>query len=189
MYTQRMALYTGKGDDGTTKLFSTKNKERLPKDDAVFEALGTVDELNTVLGWCRVACTTDWIAGDKTISAILLDVQHHLFTIQAELAGAKKNIPAKNIKQIEERIAIIEEQLPEITTFFVPGGNELSSRLDIGRAVSRRAERRLVSLNGDRKLSEQTLVYANRLSSLLYALTRFVNHKTDIQEQPPEYVE
>ena len=183
-----MALYTGKGDAGTTKLFDTPSGERVPKSSPIFEALGTVDELNTTVGWCRVGCGVDWMVGDRTMSAILLDVQNHLFTIQAELAGAGKHIPATHVTDIEIRIAIIEEQLPEITTFFVPGGTELSARLDMARAVSRRAERRLVELSADeRALSEHTLKYANRLSSLLYALVRFVNHKVGSHEQPPEY--
>ena len=184
-----MALYTGKGDEGTTKLFDTKAGERVPKSAPVFEALGTFDELNTIVGWCRVACAIDWLVGEKTTSTILLDVQEHLFTIQAELAGAKKKIPAKNIKDIEALIAAIDEQLPEIATFFVPGGNELSARLDIARTVSRRAERSLVCVIEDgTKISAHTLTYANRLSSLLYALVRFVNHKCDIQDVPPSYI-
>jgi len=184
-----MALYTGKGDKGTTKLFDSKKGERVFKDAPVFEALGTVDELNTVLGWCRSACSTDWFVGDKSVGDILVDVQHHLFTIQAELAGADKSIPEQNVHHIESRIIIIEEKIPEITTFFVPGGSELSSRLDVARAVSRRAERRLVTLNEEgREVSEYTLMYANRLSSLLYALVRFVNHNSSVEEQPPEYV-
>jgi len=184
-----MALYTGKGDGGTTKLFDTKAGVRVSKSNPVFEALGTFDELNTVVGWCRPACFIDWIVGDKTVSAILLDVQQHLFTIQAELAGAKKHIPAKNVKDIEALIAIIEEQLPEITTFFIPGGNELSARLDIARTVSRRAERSLVRLTEEgTKITDHTLTYANRLSSLLYALVRFVNHKSEIEDTPPTYV-
>ncbi len=184
-----MALYTGKGDGGTTKLFDSKSGERVSKSAAVFEALGTLDELNTFVGWCRSACVVDWMVEQQPISAVLFEVQQHLFTIQAELAGAKKHIPAKNVKELEARIAYIEMQLPEITTFFVPGGSELSSRLDVTRAVSRRAERRLVAVTEDgRKLSEFTLAYANRLSSLLYALVRFVNHKTGTTDTPPEYV-
>lgn len=182
-------LYTGKGDKGTTKLFTSKKGERVSKSDPIFEALGTVDELNTVLGWCRAACQVDWLVGEKSASAILLDVQQHLFTIQAELAGAGKSIPPENVEELENRIAVIEKQLPEITTFFVPGGSELSSRLDIARAVSRRAERRLVDLTeSGEDISEHTLVYANRLSSLLYALVRFVNHMNGDEEKQPEYV-
>lgn len=185
-----MALYTGKGDKGTTKLFDSKKGERVPKSSPIFEALGTVDELNTVLGWCKSACSVDWMVGDKSMSAVLLDVQNHLFTIQAELAGAGKSIPLKNVQEVEDRIATIEEQLPEITTFFVPGGSELSARLDMARAISRRAERRLVELGEtEKQVSEHTLTYANRLSSLLYALVRFENYMHGMEEQPPEYVQ
>ena len=185
-----MALYTGKGDGGTTKLFDSKSGERIGKESGIFEALGTVDELNTVLGWCRAGCTVDWLVGEKTIRALLEDVQHHLFTVQAELAGAGKSIPKQHVTDLEERIAIIEGKLPEITTFFVPGsGGEISARLDVARAVSRRAERTLVRVaSNERELSEHTLAYANRLSSLLYALVRFVNHMEGVEEQPPEYV-
>jgi len=146
------------------------------KDAPIFETLGTMDELNTVLGWCRSVCAIDWLVGEKMISAILLDVQNHLFTIQAELAGAKKSIPAKEVSQMENIIVIIDEQLPEIKSFFVPG--------------SRRAERRIVVLNNsDKKISEYTMKYTNRLSSLLYALVRFVNYQTDTDEQSPKYVD
>ena len=184
-----MALYTGKGDKGTTKLFDSKKGERVSKASPIFEALGTLDELNAVVGWCRAGCAIDWLVGDKSIASVLLDVQHHLFTIQAELAGAEKSIPEAQVRDIEARIKLIEKELPEITTFFVPGGSELSTRLDLARAVSRRAERRLVTLSEtDRALSEYTLAYANRLSSLLYALVRLVNHRADTEEVPPEYV-
>lgn len=185
-----MALYTGKGDKGTTKLFNTPTGERLSKASPEFEALGTVDELNTLVGWCRSACTIDWLVGDTRTSQMLLDVQHHLFTVQAELAGAGKSIPKKNITDIEKLIAEIEKELPEIKTFFVPGGSELSSRLDIARAVSRRAERRVVEVHeSGANIGEHTLTYMNRLSSLLYALVRLVNHRSSTDEQPPEYVD
>lgn len=184
-----MALYTGKGDKGTTKLFNTPSGKRLSKSSVQFEALGTVDELNTVVGWCRSACTIDWLVGDARISQMLLDVQHHLFTVQAELAGAGKSIPKKNVTEIEKLIAKVEEELPEIATFFVPGGSELSSRLDMARAVSRRAERRVVEVHeSGEKIKENTLAYMNRLSSLFYALVRLVNHRTATDEKPPEYV-
>lgn len=186
-----MVLFTGKGDRGTTKLFDSESGVRVSKSSAIFEALGTLDELNTVVGWCRIACSTDWMVGEKSISILLLEMQQHLFTIQAEVAGAGKSIPVDNIRNIEERIQLIEEQLPEIKTFFVPGGTELSARLDIARTVSRRAERRLVEIleKGERSVSEHTLAYANRLSSLLYALVRLVNHRERIVEQSPKYVQ
>ena len=79
--------------------------------------------------------------------------------------------------------------MPPIKTFLVPGGTELSARLDIARAVARRAERRLVTLHesGERTVSESSRAYANRLSSLLYALTRLTNHRAGIVENPPQY--
>ncbi|PCI30862.1 ATP:cob(I)alamin adenosyltransferase [Candidatus Kaiserbacteria bacterium] len=182
MYTHIMALYTGKGDGGKSGLFTG---ERLSKDEGIFEALGTVDELNTFVGWCKVACGIDWLINERRTSDILLDVQHHLFTIQAELAGAEKGIPEESIKDMEFLIETIEGKLPKIVSFLIPGGNELSSRLDITRTVSRRAERRLIS---DGSVSKNTLTYANRLSSLLYALVRFVNHNSNVEEKPPEYI-
>jgi len=183
-----MALYTGKGDGGTTKLFDTKSGERVSKHSIMFDALGTLDELNTFVGWCRAGCAVDWRIGDSMMSALLLDVQNRLFTAQAELAGADKTIPLADVKDIETTIAIIEGELPEITTFLVPGGTELSARLDIARTVARRAERLLVGVHeGERKLSPHTLAYMNRLSSLLYALVRFVNERHEAIERPPEY--
>lgn len=184
-----MTLYTGKGDDGTTKLFTSKKGERVPKSDPVFDALGTVDELNTVVGWCKCACGVDWMLGNVQMSAILLGVQHALFAIQAELAGAEKYVPLECVQEVEVYITLIEAQVPEITTFLVPGANELSARLDIARAVARRAERALiVASESGVEIATDTLVYINRLSSLLYALVRLVNHKADVVEQQPEYV-
>jgi cob(I)alamin adenosyltransferase len=184
-----MALYTGKGDGGTTKLFNSPAGKRESKADSVFETLGTVDELNTFVGWCRAACTVDWFVKGNRTSTILFEVQNHLFTMQAELAGAGKEVPEESVRKLETLISDIEEELPEIKSFFVPGGTELSARLDITRAVARRAERRLVALTEEGlKLSPHTLAYANRLSSLLYALVRLVNERTGTEEQPPEYV-
>ena len=182
-------LYTRKGDDGTTKLFTSQTGERVSKSDPIFEALGTVDELNTIVGWCRAGCSTDWMIEDTPMRAIVLDVQHALFTIQAELAGAMMYIPHETIDEIEQLINTIEQQLPPIETFLIPGANELSARLDNARAVARRTERVLIAAHdGGVEIAEDTRVYLNRLSSLLYALVRFVNHKLDVDEQPPEYL-
>lgn len=184
-----MALYTGKGDKGTTKLFDSGKGERVSKTSDIFEALGTLDELNTVLGWCKVNCGEDLKVEEETCASLIHEVQDHVFTIQAEVAGAQQSIPKEHVKALEGKIASIESELPEIKTFFVPGGTELSARFDIARAVSRRAERRvlLIHESEDRKVGEHTRVYLNRLSSLLYALVRFVNHHAGIREKPPEY--
>lgn len=183
-----MTLYTGKGDKGTTKLFDSPQGERVSKAGLMFEVLGTLDELNTCIGWCKVAAA-DLLIDDQSGISILREVQDHIFTIQAEVAGAQKTISETSISDIEGIINAVELELPEITTFLIPGGNELSARLDMARALSRRVERRLVALNeeGKRALSEHSLKYSNRLSSLLYALVRIVNHRGNIDESAPSY--
>lgn len=185
-----MALFTGKGDGGTTKLFDTQSGVRVSKSSPVFECLGMLDELNTLAGWCKVACPDDLTFGGRKVKEILHKVQNHLFTIQAEVAGAQKSVPQSSVEAVSALINDIEKELPEIKTFLVPGGTELSARLDVTRAVSRRAERRLVAIHesGDRAVSDSSRAYANRLSSLFYALTRLVNHRAGVSETPPSYL-
>lgn len=184
-----MAFFTGKGDQGTTKLFDTKSGVRVPKSSLVFEALGMLDELNTLVGWCKVACPEDFDVQGHLGKELLHDVQDCLFTIQAEVAGAQKFVPHSNTNAMSALITTLEKSLPEVKTFLVPGGTELSSRFDITRAVARRVERRLVALHesGERVVSESSRAYANRLSSLFYALTRLVNYRAGVSEKPPSY--
>src|SRR3989338_2942988 len=184
-----MALFTGKGDEGTTKLFDSEPGQRASKASPIFECLGMLDELNTLVGWCKAECPEDLVTQERRVKIILPDVQDHLFTLQAEVAGAQKSIPLSSVEALGVMINRIEGEMPPITTFLVPGGTELSSRLDIARAVARRAERRLVTLHesGEREVSASSRAYANRLSSLLYALTRFVNHEAGAKEEPPAY--
>jgi ATP:cob(I)alamin adenosyltransferase len=148
-----------------------------------------VGEINGLTGWCRVACPTELLAREQSVRDMLRDVQDHLFTIQAEVAGAPKSVPQASVETLGEVIAAIERSLPEVKTFLVPGGTEFSARLDIARAVSRRVERRLVQLHesGERTISPSSRAYANRLSSLLYALTRLANDAASIAEMPPQY--
>ncbi|MDO8514403.1 MAG: cob(I)yrinic acid a,c-diamide adenosyltransferase [bacterium] len=197
-----MVLFTGKGDDGTTKLFdsgraskdgarhdSAESGKRASKASPIFECLGMLDELNTLVGWCKAGCPDDLVAQERSVRIILHDVQDHLFTLQAEVAGAAKSIPLSSVEAMGVFIGRVESEMPPIKTFLVPGATELSARLDIARAVARRAERRLVTLHesGERRVSEPSRAYANRLSSLLYALTRLVNHRTGVVENPPAY--
>ncbi len=184
-----MTFFTGKGDGGTTKLFDSKPGERVTKTSPIFECLGNLDELNGLAGWCKVAAPAEMKAGERSVRDILRDVQDHLFTIQAEVAGAPKSVPPSSVERLGELIGAIEKTLPEVKTFLVPGGTEFSARLDIARAVSRRAERRLVQLHesGEREVSASSRAYANRLSSLFYALTRLANDTARIAEEPPQY--
>ena len=184
-----MTFFTGKGDGGTTKLFDTKPGVRVSKSSVIFECLGMLDELNCLVGFCKVAAPADFIVCGRNCKEILHDVQDHLFTLQAEVAGAKKLVSASSVEKLSALINEIEKELPEIKTFLVPGGTELSARFDMARALSRRVERRLVSLHesGERIISEASRAYANRLSSLFYALVRIENHRNGIAENPPRY--
>ena len=142
----------------------------------------------------RLVSGDDFAASDDIrsidIGKILLDVQDHLFTLQAEVAGAPKSITGDSVNNINSLINGIEKSLPEVKTFLVPGGTEFSARLDLARAVSRRVERRLVQLHesGERVISDTSRAYANRLSSLFYALVRLENHRAGISERPPQYL-
>jgi cob(I)alamin adenosyltransferase len=184
-----MSFYTGKGDKGTTTLFDSKSGARVSKSSPIFECLGQLDELNAVVGWCKVACPKNFKVHKMSGKDILLDVQNHLFTIQAEAAGAQKSVPLGSVERISTLIKEIERSLPPVKTFLISGGTEFSARLDIARAISRRAERRLVTLHesSERAISETSRAYANRLSSLLYALTRLENHRAGVTETPPSY--
>ncbi len=185
-------LYTRKGDGGTTKTLHCD--QRLSKSSSIAEALGAVDELNSLLGLVKVKYPDQ--------AELILSVQQNLFIVQAELAGAEgKTIAPEKITEIEAVIDGIEKELPPIKSFFISGGTELAALIDWSRTVARRAERRVVaatvatpSLPDGKaggvegvKIGEFSLSYLNRLSSLLYALARLVNHKSGIKEEPPSY--
>jgi len=133
----------------------------------------------------------------------LAGVQQNLFIIQAELAGAPPRrgkpltVTVDKVKKMEKIIDQIEKELPPIKSFFIPGATAVGALLDYARAVARRAERRVVAatlvaatpseIDGLIKIGPHSLAYLNRLSSLLYALARLVNHQSGIKEQAPDY--
>lgn len=193
-----MPLFTGKGDQGTTQLFG--GGERILKSSACIEALGTVDEINALVGVIKEKSAATLTVGDRTFSELLDDVQQDLFVVQAELAGAPKKMTVDHVKKIEMWIAAIERELPPITSFFVSGGTEIAAFLDFARTVARRAERRVVACldesigpntepqrNSVVMSHEQLFAYMNRLSSLLYALARLANYRAGVVEERPHY--
>lgn len=181
-------LYTGKGDDGTTTIFGCNQK--ISKSSAIAEALGHVDEINSLLGVLKMeGGKTAAIAG-LTYHALLSDVQQDLFVVQAELAGADKKMEKERVTKVEGWVSAIESELPTIKTFFVSGGTKLGAMGDFARTVSRRAERRVVAaLEADpaKDLHKELLAYMNRLSSLLYALARLANFRAGVPEEKPHY--
>lgn len=162
-----MTLYTGKGDDGTTKTFGCD--QRISKSSNVAEALGSLDEINSFLGFVKVKSTevservfTSSLikpveqAGNfkilgKDFSEIVNDVQQNLFIIQAEVAGSEMTISEEKLKECESYVDETEKILPPIRTFFVSGGTELASIFDIARTLARRAERRVIDVVEDMK--------------------------------------
>ena len=181
-------LYTRKGDGGTTKTFGCD--QRISKSSAIAEALGSLDEVNSFLGLCKVrAASHEYSVAGKSFGDIVHWLQSNLFIVQAELAGADKKIQEAKVKEVERIVDVIEKELPPITTFFISGGSELAALFDVARTQARRAERRVVAVSdeGSRTLSPHTLAFLNRLSSILYALARLSNHKSGITEQSPDY--
>jgi ATP:cob(I)alamin adenosyltransferase len=181
-------LFTGKGDKGTTTTFGCD--QRISKGSATAEALGTLDEVNSFLGLCKVASeSSSFLVNGVAFASIVHTIQENLFIIQAEVAGAEKTIAEEKLREAEGIIHFIERELPPITSFFISGGTELAARFDVARTLARRAERRVVNVVDAKEgvVGEWSLAYLNRLSSLLYALARFSNHLSGIVEQSPKY--
>lgn len=172
--------YTGKGDQGTSKLFGSKS--RLLKSDLVFEVLGSLDELNSWLGLCAVDAEEYLM-----IQEIIQNTQNDLFICQAYFAQAETPIPETFLSRLEEKIDEISSQLKERKSFVLSGGTRLSSLLDIARTLARRSERRAVDLNEKQLVNHLILAYLNRLSSLLYVLARLANDLKEVEEQAPKY--
>jgi len=183
-----MIFFTGKGDDGTTKTFGCDQK--ISKSSAVAEALGSLDEINSFLGLCKVKSKeSGYLIGDQSFVQIVHEIQQTLFIVQAEIGGAQKTVDEEKVKDAEYIVGTVEKILPPIKTFFISGGTELSSLFDIARTIARRAERKVVAVSEEKivAVGPNTLAYLNRLSSLLYAMARLECHLSGINEEPPTY--
>lgn len=165
-----MKIYTKKGDSGTTSLLGGS---RVPKHHLRIESYGTVDELNSHIGMIRD------LNQDKEVQKVLLEIQDRLFTLGSNLALEEGNNKVKipelkeeDIKFLEREIDKMDEQLPEMRFFVLPGGASLISATHIARCVCRRAERICVQLSENEKVDELIIQYLNRLSDFLFVLSR-----------------
>jgi cob(I)alamin adenosyltransferase len=170
-------IYTRAGDKGETGLLSG---ERIDKDDPRIEAYGTVDELSTFLGVAK-------IHSSQRIAEYIHRIQQKLFLINAELAtnldslefdSSLTRLPKVIIHDVEylEKIADeLSEELPLLTNFIIPGGTQSSAFLHICRTVCRRAERRIVQFAHSQPVDENLIRYINRLSDLLFVMSRYEN--------------
>jgi len=176
-------LYTRSGDAGETGLLGPK---RVSKDDPRVEAMGAVDELNSVIGLALVA------QADERVRDILLKIQDDLFTVGAELAMAPGTMGAKVPQVAEEHVARLERGIDSfdvgaIKEFILPRGSEGLVRLHWARTVARRAERRVVTLSKSEPLNPNLLRYVNRLSSLLYQMAVWVQRAEQRRPEHPTY--
>jgi cob(I)alamin adenosyltransferase len=190
---KKNTLYTGHGDSGTTTLFHC-DQGRISKSANIIEALGTLDELNAYLGIIKVQSEINSFnlkVNKKNIqySKIIENIQQKLFIIQAEVAGSDISVGKNDLKEIELIIKYISESIPPIKSFTISGGSLLSSELDFSRTLARRAERYIVKVKeeGFKKLNPVTISYMNRLSSILFAMSRYANHILAIPETHPKY--
>lgn len=169
-----MKIYTKTGDKGETSLY---RGGRVPKDAPRLEAYGTLDELNSMLG---LALSHLELAD---VRQQLEKVQADLFNLGAELAtmGSEKprwHVVAQDVRDLEAWIDAMEEGLPPLTTFILPGGHPAGAALHVARTIARRAERAIVQVRRDSPELEPLIIeYVNRLSDYLFVLARSVNHR------------
>ena len=177
-----MKIYTKTGDKGTTALLGGT---RVPKSHDRIEAYGTVDELNSYIGLVR----------DQEVNTsrkeILHEIQDRLFTIGSSLASdpekSKVKIPdllESDVTMLEEQIDLMNEELPEMRFFILPGGHTAVSTCHIARCVCRRAERLAINLEQNEFVAALVIKYLNRLSDYLFVLSRKMAQDLNVEEIP-----
>jgi len=167
---------TKTGDKGQTRL---GDGTKTGKDDLRIRCLGGVDELNSQIGLSAVA------AKPPSVRTELEFIQNNLMNLSGELS-----IPAKpptlitqdNISFLESRITVMNEQLPPLKEFILPGGNEFSARLHVARTICRRVESQVVELSQSQLINPDILRYLNRLSDYLFVLARFIGLENGVKE-------
>lgn len=177
-----MKIYTKKGDQGETSLIGGT---RISKAHLRIDAYGTVDELNSYIGWVRD------LSADIVKKETLIEIQDRLFTIGSHLAAdpvtSRMSLPLlkeEDIVLLENEMDEMEKVLPEMKSFILPGGHQTVSCTHVARCVCRRAERLVVLLDNESKVEPLILKYLNRLSDYLFVLARFITLKTGAEETP-----
>lgn len=175
-----MAIYTKRGDKGETSLYDEKNaqRKRVPKDSLIVGTLGAIDELNSSLGVALSFCE------DKKTQKLLEKVQSNLLKIGSVTAGSKLRFTKTQTKHLEKIIDDLEGSLPVLKNFILPGGSKFAAHLHFSRSLSRKAERKMVTLSKEKEIKPQIMTYLNRLSDFLFMLARQANHKKGVTETP-----
>ena len=175
-----MKIYTKKGDKGTTQLIGGTH---VPKHHLRIEAYGTVDELNSYIGLIRDQAIPSLFKGT------LIEIQDRLFTIGSSLASdpakSKMKIPdlkESDVELLEKEMDAMNERLPELKSFILPGGHTIVSFCHIARCVCRRAERLSTHLSETDEVDALVIKYLNRLSDYLFMLARMLSKELNATE-------
>ncbi len=173
----------GKGDSGETNLI---DGSKVLKCDLRVECYGEVDELSSLIGFCRSILQ----ARHADLDAALREVQEALFRIAAELAAPDPSslagmrlVGEEDVARLDALVEEYESTLPPLRHFIYPGGAAAGSALHVARAVARRVERRVVALSRSENVRPEILRYLNRLSTLLFAMARLVNAREGSVEE------
>ncbi len=166
-------IYTHTGDEGTTGL---PKGRRVPKDSLRIEVLGTLDELNSMLG------TAASFGLDLELQKTLKALQDDLIALSVDLSNEKNMADQKKAENLEGLIDTMSADLEPLKKFILPGGTQGAGLLHLARTVCRRAERRLVSLSRQEKVDSTALKYLNRLSDCLFIMARLENKKKGMAE-------
>jgi len=175
-------VYTRSGDYGKTSLIGGI---KVDKDDLRIDAYGTIDELNSVLGLCisEINKIENKKIKQETI-VIFTRIQNELFNLGSSLSrldiDEENNFPSikkVNIMKLENEIDQYNVNLPELTSFILPGGSSINALLHLARTICRRSERICVTLMKKTKIDENVLPYLNRLSDLFFVFSRWFSHK------------
>lgn len=175
-----MKIYTKTGDKGMTKLVGSST---VAKDSDRVESYGTIDELNSWVGYIISQLPQE----NQGIKEELEALQHLLFDAGTDLstpieAQRPFKLQKESVHWLEQRIDVYTAQSPDIDRFILPGGTSAASMVHVARTIARRAERIIVRLNWTAKINEEVLIFTNRLSDYFYALARYLN----VQAQRPD---
>lgn len=177
----KSTIYTRTGDGITTSIIGG---DRIPKYSLRLEAYGTIDELSAFIG--------NLVADDSVIDEQrydLLKIQNMLFNIGGYLATPPKirkeevmGLSQADVEEMENWIDVMDEQLPKLNNFIIPGGCEASAKANMARTVCRRAERRVLQLAAEEDINPLVMAYINRLSDYLFVIGRYLNKFANYEE-------
>ncbi|MFT5033630.1 MAG: cob(I)alamin adenosyltransferase [Bermanella sp.] len=168
-------IYTRTGDDGTTGL---GDGSRIEKDAPRMEAIGAIDEAN-----CHIGLLVTSLPDADTLHPLLSRIQHDLFDLGGELAvPGYQMISDDRITTLESELDTLNEDLPPLKNFILPGGNVAAAQCHMARVVCRRAERCIVSLHKVDAVNAPARQYLNRLSDLLFVMSRVIARRDGGQE-------